>query len=209
MQYFSLISLYAKDDSGKSLRLSSNPRSRFVDISCSSDSESTLWRMLSFEHDAYEDAVELEFSSPLAKRTFHLLNKKNDCAVAFADGVLEFVSKPGNLFKWKVFSDPGPGNNMLPNISWDSSETNLQSDSNISELGESRTYRNLLGITITVDKVTLTIVHGLLNTEEKFPLLQGSVAPNQTIIQISKSKLRVMNTSVLVLYYFDAQRNSW
>ncbi|XP_073288877.1 uncharacterized protein [Primulina huaijiensis] len=208
-QYFSLISLYAKDDSGKSLRLSSNPRSRFVDISCSSDNESALWRMLSFENDAFEDAVELEFSSPLAKRTFHLLNKNNGCAVAFTDGVLEFVSKPGNLFKWKVFSDPGPGNNMLPNISWDSSETNLQSDSNISELGDSRTNRNLLGITITLDKVTLTIVHELLNTEEKFPLLQGSVVPNQTIIQISKSKLRVMNTSVIVLYYFDAERNSW
>lgn len=208
-QYFSLVSLYAKDDSGKSLLLSSNTRSRFVDISCSSDSESALWRMLSFEHDAYEDAVELEFSSPLAKRAFHLLNKKNDCAVAFTDGVLEFVSKPGNLFKWKVFTDPGPGSNMLPNISWDSSETSHQSDSNISELGESRTNRNLSGITITVDKFMLTIVHELLNTEEKFPLLQGSVAPNQTIIQISKSKLRVMNTSVIVLYYFDAQRNSW
>ncbi|XP_073156297.1 uncharacterized protein [Henckelia pumila] len=208
-QYFSLISLYAKDDSGKSLQLSSNPRSRFVDVSFSSDSECALWRTLSFKHDTYEDAVEQEFSSPLAKRTFHLLNKKNDCAIAFADGVLEFVSKPGNLFKWKVFSDPGLGNNMLPTVSWDSSEASLQSDLNITELGESITNRDLLGITITVDKVTLTIVHELLNTEEKFPLLQGSVAPNQAIMQISKSKLRVMNTSVIVLYFFDAQRNSW
>ncbi|KZV24988.1 hypothetical protein F511_01958 [Dorcoceras hygrometricum] len=208
-QYFSLQSLYAKDDSGKSLQLSSNPRSRFVDISCSSDSDAALWRMLSFKDDTYEDAVELEFPSHLAKRTFHLLNKKNDYAVAFIDGVLEFVSKPGNLFKWKLFSDPGPGNNMLPDISLDSSEISNQSDSNIIESGESRINGNHLGITITVDKVTLTIVHELLNTEEKFPLLQGSFAPNQAIIQISKSKLRVMNTSVIVLCFFDAQRNSW
>ncbi|KAL0332240.1 UNVERIFIED_CONTAM: Vacuolar protein sorting-associated protein 13a [Sesamum calycinum] len=227
VQYFSLISLHAKDKYGESLRLNCNPRSRIVDISCSSDSGSALWRMLPVKRDAYEDAIELQSSVSLNTRAFHLVNKKNDCAVAFIDGSLEFVSKPGNLFKWKVFDDPGPvGGNLLPNSyivegpsnpstssrdpsASPSTGTNSLSDSNVTGTRQLRTYGNLLGITITVDKVTLTIVHELSDTAEKFPLLQGSLLPNQTIIQISNSKVRVMNTFEVVVSYFDAHKNSW
>ncbi|KAK4416260.1 hypothetical protein Salat_2451500 [Sesamum alatum] len=228
VQYFSLISLHAKDKYGESLRLNCDPRSRFVDISCSSDSGSALWRMLPVKRDVYEDAIELQSSVSLNRRAFHLVNKKNDCAVAFIDSSLEFVSKPGNLFKLKVFGDPGPvGGNLLRNsytVEGPSSPTptssrelgaspitgtNSLSDLNITGTGELRTNGDLLGITITVDKVTLTIVHELSDTEEKFPLLQGSLLPNQTIIQISNSKVRVMNTFEVVLSYFDAHKNSW
>ncbi|KAI3452089.1 hypothetical protein Pfo_008754 [Paulownia fortunei] len=227
VQYFSLISLYGKDNSGESLRLNCRPRSRFVDISCSNDSGSALWRMLPFKPDAYEDAIKLASSNSLSKRAFHLVNKKNDCAVAFTDGILEFVSKPGNLFKWKVFDDPGPvGNNLLPKSyimegsssatsesrelqSFPRTGTDSRSDSNVTDKGEFRTNGKLLGITVKVDKVTLTIVHELSDTEEKFPLLQGSIIPNQTIIQITNFKVRVMNTFEVILNYFDAQQNSW
>ncbi|XP_011099247.1 uncharacterized protein LOC105177708 isoform X2 [Sesamum indicum] len=227
VQYFSLISLHAKDKYGESLRLNCDPRSRFVDISCSSDSGSALWRMLPVKRDAYEDAIELQSSVSLNRRAFHLVSKKNDCAVAFIDGSLEFVSKPGNVFKWKVFDYPGPvGGNLLPNshivegpsnpstssrepCASPSTGTNSLSDSNVTGTRQLRINGNLLGITITVDKVTLTIVHELSDTEEKFPLLQGSLLPNQTIIQISNSKVRVMNTFEVVLSYFDAHKNSW
>ncbi|PIN04125.1 hypothetical protein CDL12_23340 [Handroanthus impetiginosus] len=183
--------------------------------------------MLPFKPDAYEDAMELECSTSLSRRTFHLVNKKNDCAVAFIDGILEFVSKPGNLFKWKVFDDPGPvGSSLLPNrytveglsspttgmrqvCASPRTSTNFRSDSTVTDRGELRTDGNLLGITVTVDKVTLTIVHELSDTEEKFPLIQGSIIPNQTIIQISNSKARVINKFEVILYYFDAQQNSW
>lgn len=159
--------------------------------------------MLPFKPDAYEDAVELESSTSFSKRTFHLVNKKNDCALAFSDGTLEFVSKPGNLFKLKVFDDPGLAcNNLLANRF-------IASDSNDNGMGELRAKSELLGITVTMGKVTLTIVHELSDTEEKFPLLQGSIIPNQTIIQISDVKVRIMNTIEVTLYYFDAQQNSW
>ncbi|KAL8044377.1 hypothetical protein ABFX02_08G042900 [Erythranthe guttata] len=218
IQYFSLISLYAKDNSGESLRLTCRPRSRFVDVSCSIDSGSALWRMLSFKRDAYEVAIEVESSTSLSKKAFHLVNKKNDCALAFNDGILEFVGKPGNLFKWKVFDDPGPLSNRFP-VEGPSSSTAISrelqtyprdgSDSNVMEMGELVANGNLSGIVVTVDKITLTIVHELSETEEKFPLLQGSISPNQAIIQISNSKLRVMNTFEVILYYFDAQQNKW
>ncbi|KAL3616453.1 hypothetical protein CASFOL_039843 [Castilleja foliolosa] len=216
VQYFSLISLHNKDNSGEPLQLSCRPRSRFVDISSSSDSGSALWRMLPFTPDAYEDAIELESSISLSKRTFHLVNKKNDCAVAFTDGILEFVNKPGNLFKWKVFDDPAPvGNNLSPNSSLmevgNSQRTgsDFQNVSNVTGVGKSTTNQQLSGITIAVDKVLVTIVHELSDTEEKFPLLQGSILPNQAIIQFSNLKLRVINTFEVILYYFDAQQNSW
>lgn len=212
-QVFSLISLYAKDNSGEPLRLSCLQRSRFVDISCSKDSGHALWRMLPFNPGVHEDAIELESSATLSKRAFHLVNKKNDYAVAFIDGNLEFVSKPGNVFKWKVFNNPVPlGNSLveepsnLPNVR----ETGTEFlDSNINDMEQLRTNGNLFGITVTVDKITVTIVHEISDTEEKFPLLQGSIIPSQTIIQILDSKFRIMNTSEVILYYFDAQQNSW
>ncbi|GFP80965.1 hypothetical protein PHJA_000239800 [Phtheirospermum japonicum] len=212
VQYFSLISLYGKDNSGESLRLSCRPKSRFVDISSSSDSGSALWRMLPFTPDAYENAIELESSISLSERTFHLVNKKNDCAVSFNDGVLEFVNKPGNLFKWKVLE---VSNNLSPNrylMDVGNSQrtgSDSQNVSNVTGVGESRTNQKFLGITMAVDKVTLTIVHELSDAEEKFPLLQGSILPYQAIIQISNLKLRVINTFEVILYYFNAQRNSW
>ncbi|CAA0840903.1 Protein of unknown function (DUF1162 [Striga hermonthica] len=224
-QYFSLVSLYGKDNSGEPLQLCCRPRSRFVDLSSPSDRGAALWRMLPFTPDAYEDAIELESSSSLSKRTFHLVNKKNNCAIAFNDGILEFVSKPGNLFKWKVFDGHAPeGVNLSLNrylIEGFSSHTfgsrELQSSqmtgtgsqdvSEVTDMG--RTDKKLSGITMVVDKVALTIVHELSDTEENFPLLQGSIIFNQTIIQISKLKLRVINTFEVVLSYFDAHQNSW
>lgn len=183
--------------------------------------------MLPFKPDAYEDAIGLESSTFVSKRTFHLLNKKNDCAVAFIDGMLEFVSKPGNLFKWKVFNDPGPVcNNLLPNrltaeelssgtiVSSEQQGStdagpDLQSDLNATDMGALRTNANLMGITFNMEKATLTIVHELSETEEKFPLLQGCIMPNQTIVQISDVKVRIMNRCEVILYYFDGQKNSW
>ncbi|KAL1538923.1 hypothetical protein AAHA92_27610 [Salvia divinorum] len=223
-QHFSLISLYAKDNSGEPLRLSCQPRSKFVDV-CSSGSGSSLWEMLPFKPDAYEDAVGLESSTYITKRAFHLVNKKNDCALAFIDGMLEFVSKPGNLFKWKVFDDLGSVRNSLsPNrfiteglssatpVSEEQGSPeaeNLQSDSNVTDMGLLRTNGNLMAITVNVGKFTLTIVHELSETEEKFPLLQGCIMPNQTIVHISDVKVRIMDRFEVILYYFDGQQNSW
>ncbi|CAA3031419.1 Hypothetical predicted protein [Olea europaea subsp. europaea] len=227
VQYFSLISLYAKDNSGESLRLNCRPRQGLVDISCSNDSGCALWAALPDRPDHYGDDVELESFHPLVRRTFHLVNKKNDYAVAFIDGVLEFVSKPGNLFKWKVFHDPSPASNsLLPirylgtgsgaNLQYDSNANSTKElrengnyDSNANSTKELRENGNLSGITITIDKVTLTILHELSDTEGKLPLLQGSITSSEAILQISNTKVRVVNTVEVLLYYFDAQRSSW
>lgn len=223
-QYFSLISLYAKDNLGEPLQLSCQPKSKFVDVR-SNGSGYAVWEMLPFKPDAYEDAIGVESSTYVSKRTFHLVNKKNDCAVAFIDGTLEFVSKPGNLFKWKVIDDDlGPVcNDLSPNgfigvsstttVSNEQGSTDagadLQSESNFTDTGMLRRNENLLGIAINVEKFCLTIVHELSETEEQFPLLQGCIMPNQIIVQISDVKVRIMDRFEVILYYFDGQQNSW
>ncbi|XP_051117331.1 uncharacterized protein LOC127242033 isoform X2 [Andrographis paniculata] len=207
---FSLMSLYAKDNSGEPLRLSCHQRSRFVDVSSSKDSEHALWRALPFNPGVHEDAIELESSATLSNKTFHLVNKKNDYAVAFVDGTLEFVNKPGNVFKWKVFDDDVSLNdNVLEEPSIPTIRPRGICTSSEDETRELKTNGNLLGIIVTLDKVILTVVHEISDTQEKFPLLQASIIPSQTVIQILDSKVRVMNTTETTLYYFEAQQNSW
>ncbi|KAG0467235.1 hypothetical protein HPP92_018815 [Vanilla planifolia] len=78
----SFISLYAESNKGEPLCINFNPGSCFVGISGRD------------EMKLYERA----------QNGFNLVNLKNDCAVAFVDGIPEFVKKPGNQFKIKLFS---------------------------------------------------------------------------------------------------------
>ncbi|EPS71292.1 hypothetical protein M569_03462, partial [Genlisea aurea] len=216
-EYFTLTSLYAEKNYGESLRLNFHARSRVVDISCTDENPSALWKMLPFKSDAYENSTELEYSTSLSRGLFHLVNKKNDFGVAFTNGILEFISKPGNLFKWKVFDGHNPpgSSSLSPNwlrvkgtssLSPESSELH---DSHTSEKGEIKKKERPFGILIAVNKVAVTVCHELSSSEERFPLLQVSLMPNQIIVQVSDSKVRVMNSFEVNLYYFNGQQNLW
>ncbi|XP_059638646.1 uncharacterized protein LOC132280907 isoform X2 [Cornus florida] len=204
--WFSLISLHAKNDLGEPLRLNYRPGSDFVDISSTNDNGWALWRTLSSKPESYEGDIELESHNLVAKNTFYLVNKKNDSAVAFVDGVPEFVSKPGNLFKWKVFCDLSPACDavLLDSYSLKESTISLQQNSHVN-----KERRNLPYIVITIEKVTLTIVHELSDTMEKFPLLQGSISADEFIVQILFAKARMMCTLKIMLTYFDSRHNLW
>ncbi|CAK9151536.1 unnamed protein product [Ilex paraguariensis] len=210
VQWFSLISLHAKSDSGESLKLNFRPGSGFVDISRCNDSGWALWRMLPYKPQTYEGDTQLESYSPIAKKSFYLVNKKNDCGIAFVDGVFEFVGKPGNPFKWKVFPNPSLAyDNLLPDsYAAGASRTNLL-DLPMNEDRNSEQIGKLSCINVTIDKVTLTIVHELADTREKLPLLQGSINTTDFVVQILCTKARIMSRLEMLLYYFDAQRNLW
>ncbi|KAL5752815.1 hypothetical protein ACOSQ2_023322 [Xanthoceras sorbifolium] len=208
--WFSLISLYAKNDLGQPLRLNYRSGSYFVDISCTDDSGSALWRVFPCEPQSDKGDADWEPCNELIKRTFYLVNKKNDSAVAFIDGVPEFVKKPGNPFKFKVF----PNLSMAPDVV--TSERYLDaSDTNQccieSEDGKRTSWKSgrLPSIDITIDKVSLTIVHELLDAKDRFPLLCGCISNTQLIIQILSTKTRVISTSSALLSYFDAQKILW
>lgn len=174
-----------------------NPRSNFVELSSAANSGSTHWRSLPCKSTGFEDDNELESLNNVERNLVYMINKKNNCAIAFVEGALEFVSQPGNPFKWKVFNEFPMARDplLLDNISVKESNTGAQDVSPF--------------INITIDKISLTICHELSDTTEKFPLLQMSMAVPECIIQIMHAKTRVMTRLVYELYSFDAQRNLW
>ncbi|KAL8200609.1 hypothetical protein R6Q57_011948 [Mikania cordata] len=195
--WYSLTSLYAKNESGEHLQLNFNPRSNVVELSCAGNSGSALWRSQPCMSSSFEDDSELESYNNADKNLFNLINKKNNCSLAFVEGVLEFVSGTGNPFKWKVFQ----------NFSL-SSDPFLRNNSSEEE-SKTVAENTLPFINVIMDKFSITICHELSDTTEKFPLLQMSMVTPEFILQILNAKTRVMVRLVVELYSFNAQRNLW
>ncbi|KAB1669469.1 hypothetical protein ES319_1Z041100v1, partial [Gossypium barbadense] len=198
--WFSLISLHAKDNSGEPLRLNSKPGSGFVELSSTSDNAWSLWRVL-FYQPTYDGDIDWEPYNCVLRNTFYLVNKKNDCAVAFNDRVPVFVKKPGNPLKFKVLSDMS--------VAQDVAETEINLGAH--EDGK-RSYGqrgNLPCIGISIDKVSLTIFHELSDANDRFPLLHACIFDTQITLQILSTKIRVISTSKALLQHFDAQANFW
>lgn len=210
-RYFSLISLYAKDESGQPLRLNSRPRSDFVDISGSNDSAWAFWTALPYRPEVHDDDSELEKYHLPAKNTFYLVNKKNDRALAFIDGVLEFVAKPGNPFKFKVFQDFPPAGNGLCSDCYSglALERGLPCNSRVTDERDLSNIKRVWGVSILINKVAVTIVHELADTMERFLLLQGTIDCTEVIVQMSNTKARFMCRLAVMLHNFDARRNIW
>ncbi|XP_038718872.1 uncharacterized protein LOC120011821 isoform X2 [Tripterygium wilfordii] len=208
--WFSLSSLYAKSASGEPLRLNCHPGSGFLYISGTDDSGRSLWRILSCETEGYKGDINWEPYNQWIKDTFYLVNKKNDCAVAFVDGIPEFVKKPGHPFKFKVFNDLTQFHDLVMPCrhSARASRTGMHfsgenEDRNSGQMG------TLLCVEISIDNVALTIVDEFSDTRERFPLLRGSISDIQLHVQILSTKTRIVSTSRVLLNYFDSQINMW
>lgn len=205
------MSLHAKNDSGESLRLNYCPGSAFVDISSADDSGGALWRAISCEPESHDDDIDWEPFNQSVKKTFYLVNKRNDCAVAFGDGFPMFVRKPGNPFKFKVFQDISVAREVVKIDSFplDSSGTRLKDNKFMDKRKTSGPVGHLPCVVISLDQISLTIVHELSNSEDMCPLLRGCINNTQLIVQMLSTKTRVINTSSAALYHFDCQINSW
>lgn len=182
-----------------------------MDISSTNDSGWALWRTLSCEPESYNGDIDWEPYNQLVRRTFFLVNKKNDCAVAFVNGIPEFVRKPGNPFKLKVFQDLPIARNVVKLDSYpvDASETSLQHNAHMGEERASGQSNSLPCIDIIFGNICLTIVDELLDTKDLFPLLRGCVNNIHLILQVQSTKSRLISTSSTAAFYFDAQRNLW
>ncbi|KAI3665752.1 hypothetical protein L6452_44382 [Arctium lappa] len=207
--WFSLTSLCAKSESGEHLQLNCNSRSNFVELSSSGNSGSALWRSLPCKSTSLEDDSELESYNSAEKDLFYLINRKNNCSIAFVEGVLEIVSKPGNPFKWKVFQDFALARDPLLLDTAEDSKTGAQDTLHADEGQSTGSTWALPLIDVKIDKISLTLYHEIPDTTEKFPLLQMSMVVPEFIIQIVHAKTRVMTRLVVELYTFDAQRNLW
>ncbi|KAK6258440.1 hypothetical protein SCA6_012914 [Theobroma cacao] len=207
---FSLVSLHAKNNSGEPLRLNSYPGSGFVELSSTTNNSWALWSILSCKRETYDGDIDWEPYNQGLRNTFYLVNKKNGCAVAFSDTVPVFVRKPGNPFKFKVFSDMSVAQDVVTYSTYPLNSSGTEVNQSAHEDGESYwESQNLPCIDITIDKVAFTVVHELSDTNDRFPLLHGCINGTQLTLQILSTKARVICTSKALLQYFDAQTNSW
>lgn len=186
------------------------PGSGFVDLSSANDNGWALWKAISCEPENSEGDIDWEPNIQLVQRTFYLLNKKSDSAVAFVDGIPEFVRKPGNPFKLKVFHNASVAHDIkMDSYPGEASGTSLQHDALRDDGNTSVRSGKLPCIDVTFDKISLTIFHELVDTEDMFPLLCGCIDQTKLTVQILPSKTRVISMSTAVLHYFDAQKNLW
>lgn len=133
------------------------------------------------------------------------MNKKNDSAVAFVNGIPEFVHKPGNPFKLKVFQETDLFCYSIIPMSC-SNEASSRADLLQDEHGQGQYFPI---IDVKVEKISLIIVHELLDDKEMFPLLQSNIDNIQLIVQMLPAKFRIICTMTTWLDFFDSQGNSW
>lgn len=207
--WFSLLSLHAKNDLGEPFRLNYRPGSGFVDISSTDDGARAGWRIQSCEPESVESDTDWEPYNQLVRKNFYLVNKKNDCAIAFVDGVPEFVKKPGNPFKFKVFHDlpvaHGFGNADSHPLEGPRTRLQQNASSNDETSGKSGKFPC---IDIAVEKISLTIVDELFDRRDVFPLLRASIDAKITV-QILSTRTRVISTLTASVYHFDSRRDAW
>lgn len=207
--WFSLISLYAKNAAGKQLRLNCCPGSGVVNISGIDDRDTALWRIFSWMPRGQKSDTDWEPYNQFAKRTFCLVNKNNDCGIAFVDGVPEFVRKPGNPFKFKIFCDfpTVRGVDNMNHYLTGTPETSREQTSHMDER-ISGTDGMFPSIDISI-YISFTVVHEISDTNDILPLIRGCLRNMKMTLQISSNKTRVLCTSNPELYYFDTQRDLW
>ncbi|KAF9604152.1 hypothetical protein IFM89_002827 [Coptis chinensis] len=211
VSWFTIISLHAKSDSGAPLCLNHHSGSDFVDISSTGDNSCALWRTLACKHESNGADDDFECYRHSSESTFYLVNKKCDCGVAFIDGVPEFVKKPGNSFKVKLFPnfsfihDVLRLDTRLEGSYYPDVQNPVQEDVDLT----SEQASNLPYVNISFEKVTLTIIHKLPDSNDKFPLLQACIDDIELIVQVLSSKARLISTLAAAMYYYDAQGSLW
>ncbi|XP_039116930.1 uncharacterized protein LOC120252825 isoform X3 [Dioscorea cayenensis subsp. rotundata] len=211
---FSLLSLYAKNDEGEPLRLNFCPGSDFVEISSSDDKSWAQWQFYPYMSDNYEDDNVVKSYGISVKNALYLVNKKNNSAVAFVDGRPEFVKKPGNPLKAKVIKRTSQTidiekQDVSNKFSSRTSETNVQGGSFSGSGEESVLENNPPHINITIDSISLTILHEVSDKNHKMPLLQSCINDMNVIGQVLPSKFRIISLLNFATQYFDAQKDLW
>ncbi|KAG0467159.1 hypothetical protein HPP92_018739 [Vanilla planifolia] len=205
----SFISLYAESNKGEPLCINFNPGSCFVGISGRDGDVSSLWQTIPNERNDFENEEMKLYER--AQNGFNLVNLKNDCAVAFVDGIPEFVKKPGNQFKIKLFSTFVLSKDIAVNVSELYDTFDKYPKGETSSRGRERTEFQSVHqhINVKIDMVTLTICHEVSDVDDHLPLLRLCLDNIAILGQILLTKLRMLSSFSAVLHYFDSGMNIW
>uniref|UniRef100_K3Z322 Vacuolar protein sorting-associated protein 13 VPS13 adaptor binding domain-containing protein n=1 Tax=Setaria italica TaxID=4555 RepID=K3Z322_SETIT len=206
IQCISLLSLCAKNDEGKELALSFSKGSDFVEVSSYVDKPCSIWSTLPFRTDNFDDDGDDGKSYKVIPRSsYHLVNKKYNYGIAFVDGLLEFVKKPGNPFKVQIFDE-----SIVPHMSLDNNTyLDVEDDVPFSVRDRLASGASSQHVIINVDKIVFTITHEVFDTDNVFPLVQTCISDIRVVTQIFPSKIRILSSFKVSGQYFDARRNLW
>lgn len=212
--YVSLLSLHAKIDEGKELALSFSQGSDLVEVSSYVDKPCSLWSTSSLGFDSFEDDDDdAKSCKVISSSSYHLVNKKNNYGIAFVDGLLEFVKKPGNPFKLKVldeslFSDVE--RLIAPNTNLDgNSYLDVEDELPSAVVDRLENDASSQHITISIDKIVFTITHEVFDTGDVFPLVQNCISDIRVVTQIYPSKTRILSSFKVSGQYYDAHKDMW
>ncbi|KAM0863381.1 hypothetical protein ACQ4PT_044630 [Festuca glaucescens] len=212
--YISLLSLHAKVDEGKELALSFSQGSDLVEVSSFVDKPCSLWNTSPLGFDSFEDDDDdVKSCKVISSSSYHLVNKKNSYGIAFVDGLLEFVKKPGNPFKVKVldeslFSDVA--RLIVPNTNLDgNSYLDLEDELPSAVMDRLEAGASSQHITMSIDKISLTITHEVFDTGDVFPLIQNCISDIRVVTQIYPSKTRILSSFKVSGQYYDARKDMW
>ncbi|CAL5092653.1 unnamed protein product [Urochloa decumbens] len=212
-QCISLLSLCARNDEGKELALSFSHGSDFVEISSYVDKPSSIWSTLPFRIDNFDDDGDDGKSYKVVPRSsYYLVNKKNNYGIAFVDGLLEFVKKPGNPFKVQVFDESifsDVARLIVPHMNLDNNTyLDVEDDVPFSVRDRLASDASSQHVIINADKFVFTITHEVFDTDV-FPLVQACISDIRVVTQIFPSKIRILSSFKVSGQYFDARRNLW
>ncbi|XP_047048194.1 uncharacterized protein LOC124653172 isoform X1 [Lolium rigidum] len=212
--YISLLSLHAKVDEGKELALSFSQGSDLVEVSSFVDKPCSLWNTSPLGFDSFEDDDDdVKSCKVISSSCYHLVNKKNNYGIAFVDGLLEFVKKPGNPFKVKVldeslFSDVA--RLIVPNTNLDgNSYLDLEDELPSALMDRLEAGASSQHITMSIDKISFTITHEVFDTGDVFPLVQNCISDIRVVTQIYPSKTRILSSFKVSGQYYDARKDMW
>jgi hypothetical protein len=212
-QCISLLSLCAKNE-GKELALSFSQGSDFVEISSYVDKPCSIWSTLPFRIDNFDDdGDDAKSYKVIPRSSYHLVNKKNNYGIAFVDGLLEFVKKPGNPFKVQVFDESifsDVARLIVPHMNLDNNTyLEVEDDVPFSVRDRLASDASSQHVIISVDKIVFTITNEVFDTDNVFPLVQTCISDIRVVTQIFPSKIRILSSFKISGQYFNARRNLW
>ncbi|KAF8733332.1 hypothetical protein HU200_014936 [Digitaria exilis] len=213
-QCISLLSLCAKNDEGKDLALSFSQGSDFVEVSSCVDKPCSIWSTLPFRINSFDDDDDEGKSYNIITRSSYLfVNKKSNYGIAFVDGLLEFVKKPGNPFKVQVFDESifyDVARLIVPHMNLDSNAyLDVEDDVPFSVRDRLAGVASSQHVIINVEKIVFTITQEAYDTDNVFPLVQTCISDIRVVTQIFPSKIRILSSFKVSGQYFNARKSLW
>ncbi|XP_024524529.1 uncharacterized protein LOC112344305 isoform X2 [Selaginella moellendorffii] len=194
IQWFSLVSLYAKTSSGVPLRVHYEQGSRQLQISSTNDSPWELWQCIPYR----SSDEEINVYNGIFSHLVHLINQKSKQGLALADGIPVVASYPGNAFKIEVVAEP---------IVLFSQRTTVQE--NVTAKAAVASATTIPEVRFDIGSIYVTLLHEAAGAIHLLPLVRVRLEEVQGLAQASSQKARIIGGCSSIIEHYEAQTSSW